>query len=251
MRLKVISIAVASVVALAIFGNIMHNIEASQKEAEAQAATAAAQRLAQEKRDALKAEFAANKPLLLYKAQHLIDQGEPDAALSSLARFAQFKDPEVIHLQVLAQTTKHVKTLSDELASKPGAVRAMTIYQELAVLQPSNPLWPAMMEEAKPVVAAAQVQQARDQAVAARQDAVKLLFSPWDGSVRSVEEAIKSRLKDPDSYKHVQTKFTDSGAGNVTVFTQYRARNSFNALVPGIATAVVAPTGELVSFAMN
>lgn len=101
------------------------------------------------------------------------------------------------------------------------------------------------------MVAALQAQQAQADAVAARQAAVKSLFSLWDGSVHSVEQAIKARLKDPDSYKHVETKYIDSGSGNVAVFTQFRARNSFNAVVPGTATAMVSPTGELVSFTMN
>ncbi len=251
MNIKNISIAVAFFVALAIFGNIMHNIEASQKEAAAKAAIVTAQKLAKEKRDALEAEFAANKPQLLQQAQRMIDQGQPDTALNSLAKFVRFKDPEVTHLQTLAQTAKQIKALSDELATKPNAVRAMGIYRELAALQPSNPLWPAMIEEVQPIVAVIKAQQAQTEAVAARNVAVKRLFSPWDGSVHSVEQAVKARLKDPDSYKHVETRYTDSGAGNVTVFTQYRARNSFNALSSGTATAEVSPAGELVSLSMN
>lgn len=255
MKRKAIFVAVTALVALAIFGNVMNNIEASRAEAAAQAERVEKQRLAQEKRDALAAEFVANKPQLLDKAQRLIDVRDPVAAQTLLAKFSPLKDPQVASLQALAtksaQTAQSIKQLSDELANKPGPVRAVVIYQELAALEPSNPLWRVMMEDAKPLADAIKSQQAKADAVAARQAAVKLLFSPWDGSVHSVEEAIKSRLKDPDSYKHVETRFTDSGSGNVTVFTQYRARNSFNAVVPGTATAVVSPTGELVSFTLN
>jgi hypothetical protein len=152
MKRKAIFGVVASLVVLAIFGNIMNNIEASRKEAAEQAARAEKRRLAQERRAALEAEFATSKQQLLYQAQRMIDQAEPDAALSSLARFAQFQYPEVIHLQALAQTAKRVKVLSDELANKPDAVRAMAIYQDLATLEPSNPLWPAMVEQVKPMV---------------------------------------------------------------------------------------------------
>jgi hypothetical protein len=255
MKRKAIFVVVAALVALAIFGSTMNNIEASRKEAAEQAARVATRRMAQEKRDALAAEFMANKPQLLDKAQRLIDVRDPVAAQTLLAKFAPLKDPEVGRLQALAaknaQTAQSIKQLSDELANKPGPVRAVAIYQELAALEPSNPLWRVMMEDAKPMADAVKLQQAKADAVAARQAAVKLLFSPWDGSVHSVEEAIKSRLKDPDSYKHVETRFADSGSGDVTVFTQYRARNSFNAVVPGTATAVVTPSGELVSFTMN
>lgn len=255
MRRKAIFIVLALLVALAVFGNVMHNIEAHQIEVAAQAEKAAKLRLSQEKRDALVVEFTAHKPTLLSETQRLISQGEPAVAQTLLAKFAQLQDPEVGRLLALAtrnaRTAQGIKQLSDELANKPDKLRSMEIYMELATLEPSNPLWPALMAENKPIVDVMKAQQAKAETMAARQEAVKRLFSGWDGSVRSVEEAIKARLKDPDSYKHVETKFTDSGVGNVTVFTQYRARNSFNAVIPGIATAVVSPTGELVSLDMK
>lgn len=255
MKLKTIFIGVASLVALAIGGNVMHNIEARQIEAAAQAKKVATQRQAQEKRDALMAEFLAKRLTLITDAQRLISQADPVTAQTLLAKFATLQDPDVGRLLALAtrnaRTAQSIKQLSDELANKPDKLRSMAIYTELAALEPSNPLWPALMAENKPMVDAMKAQQAKAETVAARQQSVKRLFSGWDGSVRSVEEAIKSRLKDPDSYKHVETRFTDSGSGNLTVFTQYRARNSFNAVMPGIATAVVSPTGELVSLNMK
>ncbi|MBX9936143.1 MAG: hypothetical protein K2Y10_06080 [Burkholderiaceae bacterium] len=254
LKIKAIAILVALLVALGIFGNIMNRIEAHQKEEAAKAAalaSLAARKQAQEKRDAQRAEFVANKPQLLAQAKGLIDQGKPDAALELLAKFEQFKDPDIVHAQQLAQTAKRIRALSDQLATKPNVLKAMDIYRELTALQPSNPLWPAMMEEIQPKVAAIQMRQSQVQASANREQAVKRLFSPWDGSVHVVEEAVKARLKDPDSYKHVETRYTDSGAGNIKVFTQYRARNSFNAVVPSTATAEVSPTGELISLSTN
>lgn len=254
MKLKAIFIVVVLFLALPIFGNIMNRIEARQKEEAAKAAalaSLAARKQAQEKRDAQRAEFLANKPQLLEQAKGLIDQDKPDAALELLAKFEQFKDTDIADVQQLAQTAKRIQALSAQLATKPNVLKAMEIYRELTTLQPSNPMWPAMIEEIQPKVAAIQMRQAQTEAVAAREAAIKRLFSGWDGSVHSVEEAVKARLKDPDSYKHVETRYTDSGTGNIKVFTQYRARNSFNALVPGTATAEVSPTGELVSFSMN
>lgn len=247
MKLKAISILVALLVALGIFGNIMHNIEERQKEEAAKAKALAAQKLAQEKLD----QFEANKPQLLEQAKRLIDQGKPDDAVASLAKFAQYKDPDISHVQQLAQTAKRIQALSDELAAKPDAIRSLAIYEELKALQPSNLLWPAMIEEIHPRATEARIQQLQTQAAVDRAQAVKRLFSPWDGSVHVIEEAIKARLKDPDSYKHVETRYTDSGAGNIKVFTQYRARNSFNAVIPGTATAEVSPTGALISLSMN
>lgn len=247
MKLKAISILVALLVALGIFGNIMHNIEERQKDEAAKAKVLAAQKIAQEKRD----QFEANKPQLLEQAKRLIDQGKPDDAVASLAKFTQYKDQDISHVQQLAQTAKRIQALSDELATKPDAVRSLAIYEELKALQPSNLLWPAMIEEIHPRATEARIQQLQTQAVVDRAQAVKRLFSGWDGSVHVVEEAVKARLKDPDSYKHVETRYTDSGAGNIKVFTKYRARNSFNAVVPSTAAAEVSPTGELISLSMN
>lgn len=244
-----------SLVALAIGGNVMHNIEANQIEAATQAAQAEKLRLAQEKRDALAAEFQANRPTLISEAQRLIAQGSPAAAQTLLAKFVSLKDTDVTQLLALATRNAHmaqsIKQLSDELASKPTVERSMAIYKELKFLEPSNPLWPAMIQEIQPTFVAKASHKAELEKTAARKEAVRRLFSGWDGSVRSVEQAIKLRLKDPDSYKHVETKFNDPGFGDVTIFTQYRARNSFNALITDVATAVVSPTGELVSISLK
>lgn len=246
-KLKAIFIIFAVLFALSVFGNVMNKMEVRQKEEEVKAKILAAQKLAKEKRD----EFEANKPQLLDQAKRLIDQGKPDDALASLEKFVQYKDPDIGHVQQLAQTAKRIQALSDELATKPDAIRSLAIYEELKALQPLNPLWPAIIEEIQPRATEARMQKLQAQAVANRAQDVKRLFSGWDGSVHVVEKAVKARLKDPDSYKHVETKYIDSGVGNIKVFTQYRARNAFNAVVSGTAFAEVSPTGELISFSMN
>ena len=253
--MKVALAVVGGLVALALAGNLMHNLEAKRADEAAKVAQAEKLRVAQEKRDALAAEFQANKPALLSGAQSLIDKGDPAAALASLAKFVSLKDPEVMRLRELAAknvaTDLRVKQLMDELALKPTPARAMAIYTEMAVLEPTNARWPFAIQEARPALAALEAHNAVLKKTSDRNEAVRRLFSAWDGSVKSVEDAIKLRLKDPDSYKHVATKFKDSGLGNVTVFTQYRARNSFNAVVPSTATAEVSPTGELVSIYLD
>lgn len=252
---KMIFAFVGVLAVLALAGNTMNNLEAQRAKEAALAEEVARTKLAQEKRDALVADFQANRSALISEAQSLIGQGEPGAAHSLLEKYASLKDPDVTHLMGVAkqraQTHQAIKDLSDELAGKPDNLRAMAIYTELARLEPSNPLWRALIEEKKPIVDAIKAQQLATEKAAARQSAVKLLFSPWDGSVRAVEEGIKARLKDPDSYKHVETRFKDPGRGDVTVVTQYRARNSFNAVITSVATAVVSPAGELISLEMH
>lgn len=229
----------------------MHNIDGNRIEEAAQKVRAEKLRLDQEQRNVLVAEFQNNRSMLVSDAQRLIDQDHPAAAQALLAKFATFKDPDVAHLIGLAtrniDRARNIKQLSDELASKPTLARSMAIYKELVHLDPANPLWRAMIDEIQPTFAAMERNEVELKKSTARKESIQRLFSGWDGSVSAVEKAIKLQLKDPDSYKHVETRFNDSGFGNVTVVTQYRARNSFNAMITDIATAVVTPTGELVS----
>ena len=244
---------IAAVVVAALGGaNYTYNtIQANRIEAAAKAAVQEKLRLAQERRDALAAELLAQKPALLAEAQRLAGQGSFAESRALLVKFAPLRDADVEDL--LAAVNRHakiamrIKQLSDELVMKPPVERSMAIYRELKSLEPSNPLWLVLMQDLQPQFAAAQAQKASAEKAAARKQAVRSLFSGWDGSVQSVEAAIKQRLKDPDSYKHVETRYSDTGIGDVTVITQYRARNSFNAVVTSVAVAMVSPEGELVS----
>lgn len=258
MDLKAMKISLAvlgALVALGLAGNTWEAIEAKRAAAAAQAAQADKRRLAQEKRDALIAELRTNSAALLASAQRLIDQGDPTSALASLAKFESLRDPDVTRLREAATrriaADTRIKKLMDELTRKPPLEQSMAIYTEMAALEPTNAIWPALIQEARPSLLALHAHNAQLKQTADRQKSVRLLFSAWDGSVRVVDEGIKARLKDPDSYKHVQTSYKDSGLGNVTVFTQYRARNSFNAVMPGTATAQVSPDGALVSIYLN
>ena len=81
---------------------------------------------------------------------------------------------------------------------------------------------------------------------AAMEAKLKSQFSRYDGSHRKVEAAIKSRLKDPSSYEHVETRYVVN-TNSITIYTTYRARNSFNALIPGYAMATVDAEGNVIS----
>jgi|SRR5690606_9981334 len=60
-------------------------------------------------------------------------------------------------------------------------------------------------------------------------------FSKFDGSYIKFREYIKSNLKNPSSFEHVETRYKDNNDGTVTVWMKYRAKNSFNAVVTEIA----------------
>ena len=75
-------------------------------------------------------------------------------------------------------------------------------------------------------------------------------FSAWDGSHRVLERWIKRRLKDPDSYKHVETRYGDKG-DHILVVTTYRARNSFGGYTTESVTAKAAVDGTLLEIISN
>lgn len=66
-------------------------------------------------------------------------------------------------------------------------------------------------------------------------DKIERNFSQFDGSYLKFREYIKSNLKNPSSFEHVETRYTDNNDGTATVWMKYRATNSFNAVVTEIA----------------
>lgn len=55
--------------------------------------------------------------------------------------------------------------------------------------------------------------------------------SAWDGSVSSVERAIKANMHDPGSYSHVSTTVPVAEGDYWTVVSTFRGKNAFGALV--------------------
>ena len=84
----------------------------------------------------------------------------------------------------------------------------------------------------------------RKDSIEARERKIESQFSPWDGAHRTVENAIEQRLKDPDSYEHIETRYRDDG-NTLFVVTRYRAKNSFGGYVVNRATATVDLEGSV------
>ena len=74
-------------------------------------------------------------------------------------------------------------------------------------------------------------------------------LSGWDGSHRNFERMLKNRLKDPDSYEHIETRVTRKGSDGLhTLYTKYRAKNSFGGYVVQTATGKYDVSCNVVSF---
>jgi hypothetical protein len=63
-------------------------------------------------------------------------------------------------------------------------------------------------------------------------------FNPWDGSHRALEKAIKETMNDPDSYKHVETRYGDRG-DYLTLVTKIRGKNAFGGVITSTVRARV------------
>lgn len=83
-------------------------------------------------------------------------------------------------------------------------------------------------------------EQARSAKAAADKKAGFHCLSGWDGSHREVVSAVKSQLRDPSSFEHVQTRITPmSESGEHRLTMTYRAKNGFGALTGGLVEATV------------
>ena len=60
-------------------------------------------------------------------------------------------------------------------------------------------------------------------------------LSGWSGAHRSVVDMVESRLNDPGSFDHEETRVAPVEDGRHQFFMRYRARNGFGALVTGMA----------------
>lgn len=65
-------------------------------------------------------------------------------------------------------------------------------------------------------------------------------LSAWDGSHRAVVRQVKSVLRNPDSFEHVETRIAPvNEQGNHQLVMQYRAENGFGGMNVEYASAVV------------
>lgn len=81
--------------------------------------------------------------------------------------------------------------------------------------------------------------------VETRQDIIEKSFSAWDGSHRNLERYVKDHMKNPESYKHVDTRYVDNG-DHLLIYTKFRGTNSYGGVVTNIVKAKVSLNGEVI-----
>lgn len=61
-------------------------------------------------------------------------------------------------------------------------------------------------------------------------------LSAWDGSHRDFRHAVRDRMREPDSFEHIETRVAPVDEdGMHTIIMQYRARNGFGGMNVGTA----------------
>lgn len=60
-------------------------------------------------------------------------------------------------------------------------------------------------------------------------------LSGWDGSHPKFKREVVDRLRDPDSFEHIETRVTPVNDGKHTIVMEYRAKNGFGGMVVGAA----------------
>lgn len=78
-----------------------------------------------------------------------------------------------------------------------------------------------------------------------REELVRDQFSPWDGSHPALTKLIKKKMRDPDSYDHIETRFRDDG-NSIFVITKFRGANAFGGKVINTVTATVDFEGNVI-----
>ncbi len=128
------------------------------------------------------------------------------------------------------------------------------IYSDLAKLEPANSDYVNNAAKYSSAWKAAEAQRieaerkaaAERQRIAARKTRIERQFSAWDGSHRALEQIIKKTMNDPDSYKHVETRYSESDDA-IVVKTTFRGKNAFGGVVTNSIRAKFTLDGELIA----
>ncbi len=98
------------------------------------AAQFAARQAREEKRAALEADFARNKPAVLDGAQRALNSGDVAAARTALVKYAQIADPDLVKLR----NAVALAALRAQLSQAASDAQRGDIYSEIARLDPSD-----------------------------------------------------------------------------------------------------------------
>ena len=116
----------------------------------------------------------------------------------------------------------------------------------MQALDPDNEHYKAKIahytEAARAATAAAKAaaEAAKAEAEAAKRRSGFHCLSGWDGSHFAVKNYTEERMREPDSFDHIETRITPVDAeGYHLLIMTYRARNGFGGMSIGVTTAKI------------
>jgi rubrerythrin len=187
--------------------------------------------------------------------------GNIGAAMPIVRQFETFKRMDYKAVRLIAMEVKTSDARSRLARTPPTDLQSLAaINGELHQLHPENPDYTAqaakygeewkarqaeLAEQERKATADRAAQAAEAARQAARQRRIEAQFSPWDGSHRALEEIIKKSMNDPDSYKHVETRYGDYG-DYILVVTTFRGKNVFGGVVTNTWRAKFTIDGRLI-----
>ena len=160
-------------------------------------------------------------------------------------------DPAAYQKQIQELEAQVAKVAASDLDEN------IRLYRELQKLDPENKRYAekiahyrqkktAAAEAAEEAAKAAKAKKAAAEAAAkAVADAEKRrkgfhCLSGWDGSHREVKKYVEKRMRDPDSFEHIETRITPVNAkGEHALIMKYRAKNGFGGMTVGVAVATI------------
>ncbi len=132
-----------------------------------------------------------------------------------------------------ARDAARIKEILAEIPKIPpqDTARNFELYRELAELTPQDAkvkqkfdVYRKKFEEQQQKERLAAEKAAKEANERAEiQKKISNQFSAWDGSHRKLEAIIKDSMNDPDSYKHVETRYSNAGT-YITVYTTFRGK---------------------------
>jgi hypothetical protein len=211
--------------------------------------------------NAAKAKFDSTIEQKYTELVRLVKAGDNAGAVRILRQFENFKKTDYKDVRSFAagiHTAELVEKLG-KLAETDIKGRAET-YSELAKLHPENQEYATQAtkfaeawKQEQVAIAAREKKAAEERAakaaeeakIASRRRAIEQQFSAWDGSHVALERIIKKSMNNPDSYKHVETKYGDMG-DYILVSTTFRGTNAFGGVVTNTVRAKFTLSGDLI-----
>lgn len=167
---------------------------------------------------------------------------------SSILRKTQVPEPAPIARVVVppkkpmteSEMLERLSTLEDlEDPGSLGFQEMRILYSKLAQNNPKVSMYRQRVIELDAQISKSEAEDAAENAAYAaeqqsrkdRQASIKRQFNGWDGSHILFTPMIKSMMKNPDSYEHVETRWWEK-KDYIYVETTYRGTNGFGAVVP-------------------